>query len=108
MNGPEGPAQRPAPASQVGRTKTRRPAPGASPTIKSGRELWSDLYNAARESLGPEASDDEVRRIAEETYEGGSYREPPPETPIERRDRERDAAAGRKALDRLNLEDLEQ
>ena len=88
------PAPRPAPvrgyARGHDRDKEGRPPAIASRTVSAERELLERLEQAAAETLGPEATDEEIREHARRWYEGDLRTvPPPPETPIQRRERER-------------------
>ena len=74
-----------------------------SRTVRAERSLRADLIRAARRVLGPAATEEDVRRLGEEWYEGPSP-EPLPETDVERRRRERESAKARADIERYLLQ----
>ena len=74
-----------------------------SGTVRAERSLRAELHRAARQFLGPNASENEVQKRADAWYHQPP-REAPPETAFERRRREKHAAKARADLERCRLE----
>lgn len=68
-----------------------------SRTVTSDRELRRILYDRAREQLGPDASDETIRQLADRWYYGPRHRASGTRTPFERLREERVRAAARDA-----------
>ena len=74
-------------------TQPKSPGPIGSATVLAERSLHAELRRAARRTLGPNATDAEVRKLASDWYNEPPP-EMPPETDAERRQREQDEAEG--------------
>lgn len=74
--------------------------PRSSRTITAERSLERLCRKQARERLGPGADEAAVARVAKQIYEGGRAVPEPPETPVQRWQREQAAQETREALAR--------
>ena len=81
------PAPRPAPLEGPRRQRQSGTEIG-SQTVRSERRLLESLEQGAAECLGKEATEDNIRALAMRWYERRRQQEPPPETPVQRWDRE--------------------
>ena len=68
--------------------------------VQVERELQETLRNAAREALGPQATDSEVERLAGEVYDGPTATDMVPETDRERERRQQETRLAIEEMDR--------